>query len=141
VEKKFEKLTVIDLMSEQHTVLRKITEDRWREVSDISFSHTDFFLLSKLEQESISISQAASFIKISRQAMQKSAVSLEERGYIRFEYLPGNLRDKYMTLTEEGKICQSKYNRIKEKLEREMAENIGREAMAYLKSILKKKLI
>ena len=141
INSNLDKLTVIDLISEQHTVLRKYAEDKWKDVSDIEFSHTELFLLSKVEYSKLSISQAAGIIKISRQAMQKCAKKLEERGYIKFEYMDGNKRDKYMALTDSGKACCKVNNRLKEDLEREIGERIGEDSLNFLRSILGKSLL
>jgi DNA-binding MarR family transcriptional regulator len=136
-----ETLTIIDLISEQHAALRKITEDRWTEECDIAFSHTDFFLLSKIAQGDFSISRAANFLKVSRQAMQQNAVRLEERGYIQFERRPGNHRDKYMVLTELGLEYHKRYDELKKRLETEIEVNLGKDTLAFLKSTLSRPLL
>ncbi|QEN04334.1 MarR family transcriptional regulator [Thiospirochaeta perfilievii] len=133
-----ENLTIIDLISEQHLVLRKLVEDRWMEISNIEFSHTEWFLLSKTEQESLTISKAATLIGISRQAMQKCAKKLEERGYINFFYKKDNKRDKYIVLTETGRDCCNKNNNLKKRIENEIIENIGNVKVKDFKELLKK---
>lgn len=132
-----ENLTIIDLISEQHLVLRKLVEDRWMEISNIEFSHTEWFLLSKTEQESLTISKAATLIGISRQAMQKCTKKLEERGYINFFYKKDNKRDKYIVLTETGRDCCNKNNLLKERIENEIIKNIGNAPIGNLKRLLK----
>lgn len=138
---KFEDLTVIDMISEQHTLLRKLTEERWQEVSDIDFSHTDFFLLGKVAQGDFSISRAAAMIKISRQAMQKCAAKLEERGYLYFKRMEGNQRDKFMALTDAGEACSAQYEAVKRNVEKEIAGKIGEKTLAKLKEILGTELV
>jgi DNA-binding MarR family transcriptional regulator len=130
-------LSLIDLVSEKHAILRKKAESRWRENSDIEFSHTEWFLLSKAEQESLSISQAAHIIDISRQAMQKCAKNLEARGYITLVFIEGNKRDKYITLTKTGKESCKKNNLLKGEIEDEIIRTLGEETVINLKRLLK----
>jgi len=134
-------LNVIDIISERHAMLRKIAEERWQEASDLDFSHTELFLISKAGQESLTVSQAAAIMKISRQAMQKCAAGLEARGYLGFERQAGNRREKFMVLTEAGAACSRRYEGVKEGIEREIGEKIGKDALAKLKAILSAELL
>ncbi|MCD1654517.1 MarR family transcriptional regulator [Treponema zuelzerae] len=134
-------LTIIDLISEQHAVLRKATEDVWAKTEDVHFSHTDFYLISKIAQKDLSISQAAEMIKISRQAMHKAAAKLKERGFIEYRHLPGNQRDKHMYLTEAGTECARKYERIKINLENRIKTAVGEKSFSLLKEILGRNLV
>ncbi len=134
-------LTLIDLISEKHAHLRKTVEKRWEEQSEIRFSHAEWYLLSKIEQKSLTISQAASIIGISRQAMQKSVKKLEDRGYIRSSFQEGNKRDKFLFLTKTGKECCKKNNRLKIKLELELEKVLGENEVARLKELFRKNWI
>lgn len=141
MDSSFKDLTIVDIISEHHTYLRRLTEERWKDISDIEFSHTEWFLLSKLHQDSLSISKAASIINISRQAMQKCAKKLEDRGYIKFTQSEGNKRDKFMILTKEGLECSVKNSKLKEEIELEISKKIGNDTLKYLKETLQKYLI
>jgi DNA-binding MarR family transcriptional regulator len=133
-----ENLNLIDLISEKHLVLRKTTEEAWQQVSTIEISHTEAHLLARVNQESITIAKAAKTLNISRQAMHKCAKQLESRGYIEFVYKEGNTRDKFMILTDLGKAYCKQSNELKEKLEQQIAEEIGQENVSILKECLKK---
>lgn len=132
-------LTLIDLISEKHAQLRRKVEKRWREQSEIHFSHAEWHLLAKVEQKSITISQAASIVGISRQAMQKSVKKLEEQGYIRSYFQEGNKRDKYLNLTETGEAYCRKNNQIKIEMEQELEKQLGKQELDSLKSLFKQK--
>ncbi len=131
-------LTLIDLISEKHAQLRKMLERRWEEQSEIHFSHTEWYLLSKVEQRSITISQAAAIVGISRQAMQKSVKKLENMGFITSSYQNGNSRDKFLYLTKSGNECCQKNNQLKIKLELELEKVLGKKEVASLKNLFKK---
>lgn len=131
-------LPLMDLISEKHSKLRRDIEKRWSTISPIEFTHTEWFLLGKCEQESISISNAAKMIGISRQAMQKCARKLQERGFVDFYYHNGNRRDKYIELTENGRKCSIENNKLKIIIEKEIIEILGNEIVKQLKETLVK---
>jgi DNA-binding MarR family transcriptional regulator len=133
-----ENLNLIDLISEKHLILRKRSEEVWRQVSSIEISHTEAHLLARINQESITIAKAAKASNISRQAMHKCAKQLEHRGYLQFVYQGGNTRDKFMVLTDLGTTYCKESNALKEKLEQEIAGQIGQENVDILKEYLKK---
>nr|WP_319510470.1 MarR family transcriptional regulator [uncultured Draconibacterium sp.] len=133
------KLTLIDLISEQHAHLRRTVEQRWEEQSEIRFSHTEWYLLAKIEQQTLSISQAALIVGISRQAMQKTVNKLENRGFILSKFQEGNKRDKFLFLTKNGQECVQKNNRLKTTLESELENELGKNGVKMLKTLFKKR--
>lgn len=134
----FNSLTLIDLISEKHAQLRKTVEKKWEEQSEIYFSHAEWHLLAKIEQKCITISQAASIIGMSRQAMQKNVKKLENQGYITSSFKDGNKRDKFLYLTKTGDECCKKSNQLKIKLELELKKLLGEKEIERLKNIFKK---
>ncbi len=133
------KLNIIDLISENHIKLRKLAEDRWAKTGEEEISHTEGFLLAKINMGKISISEAARQANISRQAMFKCAKKLESRGYLEFGIDETN--NKYAYLTTKGNNYCIKSKKLKENIEKEICENIGKENLEILKKILNKNLI
>lgn len=134
----FNTLTLIDLISEKHARLRKLVERKWENQSEIQFSHTEWYLLSKIQQKRMTISQAASVIGMSRQAMQKTVKKLENQGFITTSFQDGNRRDKFLNLTKTGDDCCQKNNELKSKLELEIAKLLGKKKVESLKDLFKK---
>lgn len=132
-------LTLIDLISEKHTCLRKKVEKRWDEQSKVHFSHSEWHLLAKIGQKSITISQAALLLGISRQAMQKSVKKLENKGYITTCFEEGNKRDKFLFLTDIGKEYWQRNNKLKIEMEVELISILGKNEVERLKSLFIKK--
>ncbi len=130
-------LTLIDLISEKHAQLRKIVMQKWEKQSEIHLSQTEWYLLSKIDQKSITISQAAAIIGMSRQAMQKSVIKLEKQGFITSSYREGNKRDKFLNLTQTGIDCCQKNNQLKIKLENELVKLFGQKKVESLKDLFK----
>lgn len=133
------KLNIIDLISENHIKLRRLSEDRWLKTGEEEISHTEGFLLAKISMGKISISEAARQANISRQAMFKCAKKLELRGYLKFNMDQNN--NKYAYLTDKGKDYCMKSKKLKETIENEISKNIGKENLKILKEILNKNLI
>nr|WP_319401356.1 MarR family transcriptional regulator [uncultured Carboxylicivirga sp.] len=131
----FSKLTLVDLISEKHAQLRRKVEEIWKNQSDIDLSHNEWYLLSKIEQQSITISQAASIIGMSRQAMQKTVKKLELRGFIISKFQEGNKRDKYLQLTKLGDECCQKNTEIKNELELDLRQKLGEKEVDRLKQL------
>ena len=131
-------LTLIDLISEKHAQLRKTVEKTWEQHSEIHFSHTEWHLLAKIEQKCMTITQAASIIGISKQAMHKSVKKLENQGIISSSHKDDNKREKFLHLTKIGNEYSRKNNQMKLELELELKNLLGRKEFEILKDLLKR---
>lgn len=132
-------LNIIDLISEKHIILRREVEDRWAASEEEDISHTEAFLLAKISMGKVSIAEVARQANISRQAMYKCAKKLEVRGYLKFLINENN--NKYIELTDKGKDYCKKSQELKEKLEKEILDSIGKEKIEILKELLNKNWI
>lgn len=128
-------LTLIDLISEKHAYLRRKAEQRWESHSDIHFSHSELFLLSRVNHDNLSISQAASILGVSRQAMQKSVKKLETSGYIVSRFKEGNKRDKFLFLTKSGQELCDVNEQLKLDLEHELEAILGKSEIENLRKL------
>lgn len=129
-------LNIIDLISEKHIILRRDVEERWAECEEEDISHTEALLLAKVNMGKISIAEVARQANISRQAMFKCAKKLEMRGYLKFVISESN--NKYTELTDKGKDYCRKSTKLKEQIEREIANVIGKAELEVLKDLLSK---
>ena len=129
-------LNIIDLISEKHIILRRDVEERWAECEEEDISHTEALLLAKVNMGKISIAEVARQVNISRQAMFKCAKKLEMRGYLKFVISESN--NKYTELTDKGKDYCKKSTKLKEQIEREIANVIGKAELEVLKDLLSK---
>lgn len=127
-------LNIIDLISEKHIILRRGVEERWAELEEEDISHTEALLLAKINMGKISIAEVARQANISRQAMFKCAKKLEVRGYLKFVVNESN--NKYTELTVKGKDYCKKSTELKEQMEREIAEVLGKDKVEALKDLL-----
>ena len=135
----FQGLNIIDLISEKHITLRREVEERWSESGEEDITHTEAMLLAKINMGKISLAEVARQANVSRQAMHKCARKLEDKGYLKF--IASESNQTYTSLTEKGILYCKKSNELKEKIEQEIAENLGRENMELIKEILKNKWI
>ena len=128
-----EHLDLFDLISERHSTIRRILEEKWNEMSDISISNSEWYIMSKVNKHQPTISMIAKTVQISRQAAHKFIKKLASKGLV--EVVPGsNNRDKCIQLTDLGQICVDKYIILKKEIELKISEKID---AGQLKNILK----
>lgn len=80
-------------------------------------------------------------IVISRQGVHKCVRNLENKGYVKLDYMINNQKEKSVVLTEKGKGCYNIINNIKSQIEDEIKNNIGEESLEKLRKILCEKFL
>jgi DNA-binding MarR family transcriptional regulator len=130
-------LDLIDLLSEHHILLRRITEKLWNDSSDIYISNSEWFIIARIYQKQPTISYVSKQVEISRQATHKLIKSLESKGLVVVENVENNKKDKCIKLTVLGEECYVKNESLKATIEKKIADKIGNEQLILLKDILK----
>lgn len=126
-------LSLIDLVSEKHQVLRKKLHD----LNGTSVNQTEAHVLSVLNRHGgQSISELSRFLNISRQGAHKCVQGLLSGELVEVAPSDGNLRDKPVVLTDKGRACCESLEETKLRLERRIAERIGGEQVDRLKKVL-----
>lgn len=105
-------LDLFDLISERHNMVRKVLGERWSEMSDVSISNSEWYIMTKIYKNQPTISSITKSVQITRQATHKFIKKLEEKGLVNV-LNANNKRDKCIELTELGERCVEKYNFIK----------------------------
>jgi len=85
MKQKFEDLDLIDLISERHLYLRKITEKTWNDTSDINISNSEWFIMARIYGLRPTLSYVSKSVDISRQATHKLVRGLESKGLVFIE--------------------------------------------------------
>ncbi|MBD8026270.1 winged helix-turn-helix transcriptional regulator [Ureibacillus sp. Re31] len=130
-----EQLDLFELISECYSSIRKKIEEKWSEISDITISNSEWYIMMKIYKKQPTISSVTKNVRISRQATHKFIKKLESKGLV--EILPGNNnRDKCIQLTNIGELCVEKYIVLKKDLEMKIQEKIGNEKYTIIKEIL-----
>ena len=130
-------LDLIDLLSEHHILLRRITEKLWNDSSDIYISNSEWFIIARIYQKQPTISYVSKQVDISRQATHKLIKSLESKGLVVVKNVENNKKDKCIKLTALGEECYEKNESLKATIEKKIADHIGNEKLILLKDILK----
>ncbi|MGY3716304.1 MarR family winged helix-turn-helix transcriptional regulator [Sutcliffiella cohnii] len=130
-------LDLVDLISERHGQLRKISEQLWNDNSSIYISNSEWYIMSRVYKKQPTISYVTKHVDISRQATHKFIKSLEAKGLVEVNNLENNKKEKCIKLTSLGEECYEKNEALKANLEKRIAEQIGEEQLAFLKQILK----
>ncbi|MEL4025791.1 MarR family winged helix-turn-helix transcriptional regulator [Lysinibacillus endophyticus] len=130
-------LDLFDLISERHNMVRKVLGERWSEMSDVSISNSEWYIMTKIYKNQPTISSITKSVQITRQATHKFIKKLEEKGLVNV-LNANNKRDKCIELTELGERCVEKYNFIKKELEVKISNHIGEKQFETLKELLGK---
>lgn len=135
---RLQSLDLIDLISEHHLQLRKITEKLWNDSNEMYISNSEWFILARIYQKKqATISYISKQVGISRQATHKFVKRLEEKGLIEIIDLENNRKEKGIIMTPIGNKCFEKNESLKAELEIKIADKIGSDKVKLLKEILK----
>ncbi len=135
--KYFDTLGLVDLISEKHKQVRQETMQRIESHFGQVFSEMDIYLVSLIQFTSMSVSESARYMNISRQAGHKHVKNLESLNFVQLTTSELNRREKIITLTESGQQLAEQINYIKAGLESELQEKLGIKNYALIKSLLK----
>ncbi|MCG7343585.1 MarR family winged helix-turn-helix transcriptional regulator [Sporosarcina sp. ACRSL] len=129
-------LDLIDLLSERHSLLRKISEEAWNSQSEIYISNSEWYIMARIYKKRPTISYVTKHVDISRQAIHKFMKQLAAKGLIEIQNVENNKKEKCVQLTALGEDCYEKNEGLKAQLEQKIAEKIGTEQVAILKELL-----
>lgn len=128
-------LSLVDLISEKHAILRKTVQEAGGEDVTRSEEHLLFVLRPS---GVLSISEISRRIGLSRQGAHKAVTSLMAGEYLEAVPREANSRDRWVRLTDKGLAYCAKMDEVKEELERRIAEKLGREQVALLRELLER---
>lgn len=130
-------LDLIDLLSERHTLMRRIAEKAWNEQSEIYISNSEWYIMARIYKKRPTISYVTRNVEISRQAIHKFIKNLSAKGLVEIQNVEDNRKEKCIQLTALGVECYEKNEALKSQLEKRIAEGIGVEQVKLLKDLLK----
>ncbi len=130
-------LDLIDLLSERHSLVRRIAEKAWNNQSEIHISNSEWYIMARIYKKQPTISYVTKNVEISRQAIHKFIKNLSEKGLVEIKNVENNKKEKCIRLTALGEECYEKNEALKAQLENKIAEKIGMEQVTILKDLLK----
>ncbi|MEH7418732.1 winged helix DNA-binding protein [Neobacillus drentensis] len=130
-------LDLIDLLSERHLLLRRITEEMWNDSSDIHISNSEWFIMARIYKRQPTIAFVSKNVDISRQAVHKFIKSLQSKDLVEVMNVKNNNKEKCIRLTSLGEECYEKNEALKASLEKKIAGKIGERQLGFLKDLLK----
>ena len=134
-------LGMVDIISECHKTLRKQTMEKIHARFELRFSDTDTYLLSLIQHQPISTSDAARFMNVSRQAVHKQVKQLIALGLIKSSEENNNKRNKLLTLTTTGKEICTQITEIKAQFDEQLKQQLGLERYTLLAELLMDKAL
>ena len=129
-------LDLIDLLSERHSLVRRITEEAWNDKSEIYISNSEWYIMARIYKKQPTISYVTKNVDISRQAIHKFIKNLSAKGLVEVNDVANNKKEKWIQLTALGEECYEKNKALKAQLETEIAEKIGMDQVTILKNLL-----
>lgn len=93
-------------------------------------------LFVQIARASMSVSELARRLAISRQALHETVLAASELGLIELAEHPDNKRIRIVRFTQAGKRMSRKVLIVDREMERELAERIGETNVAELKRLL-----
>ncbi len=129
-------LSLIDLISEKHKELRSLVLEQVRTLCEHPIAEHELYLLSLIRYQPLSISEAARFMKVSRQAAHKSTKHLIELGYVAQSEDTQNRRQARLQLTAQGELLYQKTEGVKQALQQQLSEKIGHQQLQQLCQLL-----
>lgn len=136
-DSELQNLDLIDLLSERHSLVRRISEKAWDDRSDIYISNSEWYIMDRVYKKRPTISFVTKNVDISRQAIHKFVKNLSAKGLVKIQNVENNKKEKCIELTDLGEECYEKNAALKAQLENKIAEKIGVEQVKNLKDILK----
>ena len=130
-------LDLIDLLSERHIAIRRISESAWNDASEIHISNSEWYIMAKIYKKQPTIASVTKNVDISRQAIHKFIKSLAAKELVEVQNVENNRKEKCIRLTALGEEYYEKHEALKVQLENKIAEKIGKEQMKALKDILR----
>ena len=113
MNREFQHLDLIDLLSERHYLVRNITEKLWNDSSDIYISNSEWFIMARIYKKHPTIAYVTKHVDISRQATHKFIKSLEGKGLVEIHNVENNKKEKSIRLTALGEECYEKNEALK----------------------------
>lgn len=124
------------LLGEKYTAMRKKCEQLWNRERAVQISASEWYVLSKINGNQLSISMIARSTDMTRQAAHKYISGLSSKGILKTVEFPENRRDKYVEMTPFGRQCWTQNLQLQLKLEKQIAKSLGDKNMRLLKSLL-----
>jgi DNA-binding MarR family transcriptional regulator len=133
----YQHIDLIDLISERHGMLRKLSEDLWNDNSNLHISNSEWYIMSRIYKRQPTIAEVSKNVDISRQATHKFIKKMEEKNLVVVMNVKNNNKEKCIELTEFGNECFERNEALKASLEKKIADKIGEDQVVFLKKVLK----
>lgn len=127
---------LLDLLSERHDQIRRISEQAWNAQHDIYISNSEWYILARVYRNKPTIAEITRNVHISRQATHKLIKNLKSKELVKVTDHPTSRKDKCIELTDLGVRCYEQNEALKADLEQKIADSLGEDAFQRLKILL-----
>lgn len=135
---RLQEVDLVDLLSKRYQRVIECSEQSWKAKYDISFSQSEWSIMTIIYKKQKSISYLTRNIAVSRQAIHKSIKNLSNKEIVHIFDAENNKKEKCIKLTGLGEQYYEEKIAHQAELENKVASNIGFDQLNILKKILSK---
>ncbi|MDW0116534.1 MarR family winged helix-turn-helix transcriptional regulator [Sporosarcina thermotolerans] len=132
---------VLDLMRVHYTALRSLAEQLWGDEKDIPITISEWYILSSIQDGNDTITKICSKYDMSRQAAHKFIKGLEGKGIVSSTLSTERKGKKVISLTELGIDCYTETVVLKNKIDLQISERLGKDNFQRLIDLLDREWI
>lgn len=123
------------LIQRQHQLINaKISQLERARGCDMTPAQQTIFSLAS--QQSVTLSELAQYLAISRQAVQKTVAILVDKKWVKLVPLPDNRAAKIVIITEQGQMVRQQQQQVIREVELHLYQQLGEDKARLLKQLL-----
>ena len=127
---------LISIIAEKQRMIRRTCQNMWEQVHDLYISETEWSVLRLAIENTVTISEAAKCLGITRQASHKVVRSMEEKGLVSIHESEVDKNRKYIIPSETGRMYAKEQGKMKQSLVEKIEQTMGSENARCMKELL-----
>lgn len=127
---------LVSIIAEKQRMIRRTCQSMWGKVHDLHISETEWAVLRLALESTVTISEAAKCLEITRQASHKVVRSMEEKGLVSVHESEVYKNRKYIIPSETGRMYATEQEQMKNSLVEKIEQTIGSENAQRMKELL-----
>lgn len=127
---------LISIIAEKQRMIRRTCQNMWEQVHDLYISETEWSVLRLAIENTVTISEAAKCLGITRQASHKVVRSMEEKGLVSIHESEVYKNRKYIIPSETGRKYAKEQGQMKQSLVEKIEQTMGLENARRMKELL-----
>lgn len=127
---------IIELLYRQYKHLREEAEALWNEQNNLQLTSSEWYVINNIYNGFSTVPEMIKRMDITKQAVHKFIMALEEKGLVQTELIKAPKRQKKAELTPLGYEIMERSLEIQAKIEMQIQHTIGNGNYEKLKQVL-----